>query len=274
MIKSIFSTFLVIFLLSGCVSPLKITDRTIKISSEQGLEPEIYKTENFSIFTLKKITNHDEILRVYIEGDGKAFVNKYTASSNPTPTSYFLVNLIKEDAAANILYLARPCQYQSTNQGFCATNKYWTKNRLAPEVIVAMNEVLAEFANFKIEIIGYSGGGEIAKYLALRNRNIINLRTIAGNVDQEEFAKTHKVPALDDNFNEGDLVKLSKLPQIHFIGEKDKIVPINVIQKYLQKLPQQNCFKIIEVKNATHTKGWNGKWREFLKESPRCFIPN
>jgi hypothetical protein len=266
------ASILIIAFTCSCVNKTtsQITSKTIAIASKQGLIPKTYETKNFSIFTLQKITDPDKILRVYIEGDGKAYVTKKIPSLNPTPTSYFLINLIGEDDTSNILYLARPCQYQASNQGSCTTNKYWTKDRLAPEVIQNMNEILANFSDYKIEIIGYSGGGEIAKYLTLLNKNIINLRTIAGNIDQEEFAKIHNVPQLNDNWSRADLSRIAKVPQIHFVGDNDKIVPIKIAQKYLQKLPNKNCSKIIEVKESSHAKGWELRWKWFLKEELKC----
>ena len=234
------------------------------MGQNQGLEPKIYQYDDFVIFSLQKISQLNQPLRIYIEGDGRAFINKRIASKNPTPISYFLINLIAQDNSPNIVYLARPCQYQSDNDKACDTNKYWTKDRLAPEVIEVMNQVLSNFADFEIELIGYSGGGEIAKYLALRNDNVINLRTIAGNIDQAEFAQNHQVPKLDDNFSKDDLVKLAKVPQIHFVGAKDKIVPINVTQEYLKKLPEKKCSQIIEVENASHSAGWVENWRNLL----------
>jgi pimeloyl-ACP methyl ester carboxylesterase len=54
------------------------------------------------------------------------------------------------------------------------------------------------------------------------------------------------------------------------VGENDRIVPINIAQKYLQKLPKNNCSKIIEVENSSHLKGWNGKWAKLLKERLEC----
>jgi hypothetical protein len=247
-----------------------ITNKAIAIAFESGLMPKIYKTKNFSIFTLKKITDPKKNLRVYIESDGKAFVTKRSPSLNPTPTSYFLINLIGEDDSSNILYVARPCQYQVSNQGFCSTNKYWTTNRFAPEVIQNMNEILANFSDYKIEIIGYSGGGQIAKHLTLLNKNIINLRTIAGNIDQEEFAKIHNVPQLNDDWSEADLSRISKVAQIHFVGDDDEVVPIIIAQKYLQKLTNKNCSKITQVKKVSHLEGWKVRWKELLEEKFKC----
>ena len=264
----LFASILIMAFTSSCINGAtsRITNNTIAIASEQGLKLKIYGAKNFSIWTLQKITDPNKILRFYIEGDGRAFINKQIPSQNPTPTSYFLINLIKEDASSNILYLARPCQYQVSNQKLCATNQYWTRDRFAPEVIQNMNEILANFADYKIEIIGYSGGAEIAKHLALLNKNIINLRTIAGNIDQEEFAKIHNVPQLNDDWSEADLSRIAMLPQIHFVGENDKIVPISIAQKYLQKLPNKNFNKIIEVKKASHSKGWASQWKRLLEE--------
>ena len=254
-----------IFFLSCCqANHYEITKKTIELGRKQNLEEKIYQTKNFKIFTLQKITNQSEPIRIYLEGDGKAFINKYTISQNPTPTSYFLINLIAQDDSPNIIYIARPCQFIDDKK---CEEKYWTNARFSKEIIDSLNEVLANFSKNKIELIGYSGGGAIALYLADRNNNILNLRTIAGNLDHEKFSEIHEVSKLDLSLQNKDLnfSKLAKIPQIHFIGSEDKIIPRVIVESYLKKLPIKNCARIIDVNKANHWSGWDEKWSEIIK---------
>lgn len=259
--------FALIFICSCSANHQSITAKTSEIARSQGLEPKIYQTKNFKIFTLQRISDKNKPVRIYLEGDGRAFLNRNLASLNPTPTSYFLINLIKEDPSPNLIYIARPCQYlddQSCEQ------KYWTSERFSAKIADAINEVLQNFSTQKLQLIGYSGGGAIAKYLAVKNKNITSLRTIAGNLDQKKFAEIHRVAILDEAFIDNDLPNLATIPQIHFVGSDDKIIPPIIAQTYLEKLPQKDCIKIITIEKATHYQGWDKNWRDLLKIEPSC----
>ncbi len=265
--------------LASCVEHYStIARKTTKIAAAEGFINKNYQTITFKIFTLQKITDPKKTLRVYIEGDGKSFVNRYTASRNPTPTSYFLIDLIKQDPHPNIIYIARPCQYLKDAK---CERKYWTSDKFSKEIFYAIGEVLANFSKYKIELVGYSGGGEIARYFAAILNNVVNLRTIAGSLDSSEFSKIHNLPKLPKNFANRRIgedydyfnLHLGRVPQIHFVGEKDSIVPKTVAQSYAIKLLRTNCVKIIEVKNATHSKNWDKNWKKLLEERPACIEP-
>lgn len=257
-----------IFFVSGCHENFaEIRLKASEISSKSGFGEQIYQTENFKIYTLQKITDPKKPIRVYFEGDGKAFIRKHLVSANPTPTSYFLVKLLQRDDWPNIIYIARPCQYLEDDK---CDPKYWTNARFSNEIIDASNEVLQNFRTQKLELIGYSGGAAIAKHIAVRNKNVLNFRSIAGNLDHETFTKVHHVLPLDESAPDQDLDRLANIPQIHFIGEKDVIIPPNVSQSYLEKLPQKNCVEIFTVKNATHSKGWGERWQELLEMQINC----
>lgn len=45
-------------------------------------------------------------LRIYIEGDGFAWINPYTPSADPTPSETTALNLAQKDPFANVIYLA------------------------------------------------------------------------------------------------------------------------------------------------------------------------
>lgn len=265
--KQIFPILTLIFVFSCSTNHQSITTKTSELAKSQGLEPKIYQTKNFKIFTLQKISDKNKPIRIYLEGDGRAFLNRNLASTNPTPTSYFLINLIKEDDSPNLIYIARPCQYlddQSCEQ------KYWTSDRFSAKIADSVNEVLQNFSTQKLQLIGYSGGGAIAKYLAVKNKNVTSFRTISGNLDQKKFAEIHRVAVLDEAFIDNDLTKLATIPQIHFVGAEDKIIPPIIAKTYLQKLPQKDCIKIITIEKATHYQGWDKKWQKLLEIEPTC----
>ncbi len=255
----------VIILLFGSCSSKKLEalKEIESISSSRGMEIKIYNLKGFDIFTLGKITDPNKPLRIYIEGDGKAYVNRYQPSSDPTPTSNFLINLIAQDDSPNLLYIARPCQYVDSKK---CEEKYWTSERFSVEVIAAISEVVDVFSNQKIELVGYSGGAMIA--LQLKQKNIQNIRTIAGNIDLEKFAEIHKISKLQTP--QLDYERLAKVPQIHFVGAKDKVIPLEIFNSYQRKLPKQNCVKLKIAPQADHQKNWRRDWVELLQTQPRC----
>jgi hypothetical protein len=223
----------------------------------------IYYKKEFNIFTLQKILNSEKPLRIYVEGDGFAYANRYRASIDPTPKTTFLFELMTQDNSVNLLYISRPCQYVSNEK---CQQKYWTSERFSSEVIAAISEVVDEFKDHEIELVGYSGGAMIA--LQLQQKNIKNIRTIAGNLDLDEFVKTHKISPLETakiNYE-----RLSKIPQIHFIGAADKVIPPQIFIEYQKKLTQKNCVKMKIIEGATHGKNWQEKWSDLVNSRVFC----
>jgi hypothetical protein len=266
--KNFITIFVVIFVVSCARNYQEIADITTEIGARQGLTKKIYHSKNFEVFTLQKITNPKKNLRIYFEGDGRAFIDRNTISSNPTPTSFFLINLIAVDDSPNIIYIARPCQFVEDKK---CEEKYWSNARFSQEILYAIDEVVKNFPQFKLELVGYSGGGEVAKYIAAKNKNVVNIRTIAGNIDHKKFTEFHKVSALDESLGDEKLLFiLENIPQIHFVGVDDEVVPAIIAQSYLRKLSKKSCVKIIEVKDANHQEGWQLKWGELLGIAPSC----
>ena len=268
----IFSFFIAVFFLNSCAkSNFELRDQASKAEAQNGFTAKTYQTKEFKIFTLQKISNPLKVIRVYIEGDGKAFNHNGSIALNSTPTSHFLIDLIAKDNFENILYIARPCQFiddeKCQNNG---GNKYWSSARFSEEAIDAVGEVLESFSDYKIELVGYSGGAVFARYFATNNKNIINFRSIAGNLDHQKFNEIHKVPQLKDSLSDIDLGYPSNIAQIHFVGSKDRVVPKLITKTYVEKLLDDKCVKIVEVKGATHAQNWNQKWQDLLRITPLC----
>ena len=88
-------------LLAGCAS----------FSAPESFRYREIDTEFFRLASWQKLTDVSKPLRVYIEGDGYAFNAHGRPSSNPTPRETDFRALAFGDPHANVVYLARPCQY-------------------------------------------------------------------------------------------------------------------------------------------------------------------
>jgi predicted esterase len=256
----------VIFFLTGCAfDKSDLRNKVEKIAAAQYMKSRVYHTKNFDIFTLERISNPKKPIRIYIGGDGRAYVNNYQPSLDPTPTSNFLISLIAQDPSPNLVYIARPCQFVESKK---CEEKYWTSERFSAEAIAAIDEVVSEFSDHKIEIVGYSGGALVA--LELEQKNIKNIRTIAGNLDLETFAAMHGIaPIVAPKIN---YKNLAKIPQIHFVGAEDKIIPLAVTEAYEGTLPRKNCVKVKIISGTTHNENWQKEWADLLKIEPACAV--
>ena len=263
---------LIPIILSGCHSSPKSTDTNFLISSKQ-LQTNIINTTTHSIMTLiPDKTSSSRKLRVYIEGDGKAWMRSGRPSPNPTPVNRLVHKIMSEDPESNIAYMARPCQY--VLQPNCSPHT-WTFGRYDDQIIESMNTALSELklhGNYEqIELVGYSGGATIALLLATRRNDITNVRTIAGNLDPRFTNEYHKVSPMPTALNPIDATdRLSAVPQIHFYGEEDSVIPEIISKHYAAQFKNSDCIKIQSVKGANHHSGWVNKWQQLLQEKVEC----
>jgi pimeloyl-ACP methyl ester carboxylesterase len=194
-------------------------------------------------------------------------------SPDPTPRHPLGLELAAIDPAPNLLYLARPCQYTSFDIDRRCSAEYWTSKRFSEEVIAATNQAIDQFAKNApgVRLVGYSGGAAVAVLVAARRHDVIDLRTIAGNLDHVVLNRLHDVTPLSGSLNAADVApRLADLPQLHFVGDRDKIVPPQVTESYLSHLGDRRCTKIRTVANATHDDGWVDVWPASLRVKPTC----
>ena len=259
------------FLFTACVntvpSPEERTDNIIKKINKKYFQYELIRNKNFDIFAVIPQKQRCNCLRVYIEGDGLAWLDSYTISENPTPVNPVGFKLFFEDKTKCKIYLARPCQYTSKKN---CSFKYWTNKRFAPEIIdtyiKTFDKIKKRYKNKKFVIIGFSGGGAIAALVSAYRNDIKALITIAGNLNPAFWCKFHKVSQLRGSLNPINYTnKLQNVKQFHFVGGKDKIMPIAIYNSYLQHINNAKKIELIKVNNATHTKGWKEIWLKFLK---------
>ena len=57
-------------------------------------------------------------------------------------------------------------------------------------------------------------------------------------------------------------LKIKNIPQHHFIGSKDRIVPLSVIESFVRREGDQDDRRITVVDGVSHSKGWQKVWED------------
>jgi hypothetical protein len=269
----------VMILLIACNSPSVRNNKADTLAISGEFSKEIINTSHFQILSYQKITERNQSVSIYIEGDGLAFLDRYQVSLNPTPINPVSLRLAILDMLPNVVYIARPCQYIPMENNPKCDTEYWTIKRYAPEVIASINEAIDIInKNNRLEgirLVGYSGGGTVAAILAATRNDVIDLRTVAGNLDTNAFAQVHNASPLSGSLNPIDYVdQLKDIPQIHFIGSDDDIVPAEVVNSYISEVKKVDsglhCIFTQTFPDVSHTDGWESVWKQNLRREIRC----
>ena len=222
----------------------------------------------FNLFTMSKGAKPSAVLTVYIEGDGRAWLNRVTPSDDPTPDRPVALRLAVSDASPNVAYIARPCQYTDVRARDACHPRYWTSHRYAPEVIDALSTAIDSFktrsGSSQIELIGYSGGGAAAVLIAARRTDVARLITVAANLDLAAWTRTLDVdpmPASLDPALEAD--RAANIPQYHLAGGDDETVPPSIVRGYAARTSMPGVARIVEeVQGYSHDCCWHRDWAQ------------
>lgn len=228
---------------------------------EAGFKPVVISTPHFKIYSCQKVTDQASALKIYIEGDGSAWLAKNRLSSDPTPKKRLVLDWALKDKSANVAYLARPCQYLNVAEEKNCDSAYWSTKRFSEEVIASMNEAIDQIKSqtkaAQIELIGYSGGGAVAVLIAARRHDVAFLKTVAGNLDPSAWARHHRISPLAGSLNPMDVAaKISSIPQEHYVGGQDKVMPPFIAYAFVKKAGDPPNIKIIKFPGASHDSGW------------------
>jgi len=248
-------------------------DATIHNALQSGLTPVEIAVDGYILTTYQRITTTNEPVRVYIEGDGLAWITPTQASADPTPIHAVGLSLAALDSSPNVVYLARPCQF-SLQRSLQCTTADWTGKRFSEQLVQVMDReldiIMRGAPQQKIELVGYSGGGAMAVLLAARRSDIASLRTVAGNLDDEAVNRYHHVSAMPESLNPIDFArKIEHIPQRHFYGGRDKIIPSFVTESFVQR-QQGLCATITTVAEGNHQDIWETQWADLLKLPLGC----
>lgn len=262
--------FLLLFLANCSQSSPDQRNSLIDELNLNNFNKNTYTTESFNIFSLEKIKNNKKLI-IYVEGDGLSWVDRFTPSSNPTPTDPLAFKLALTDENENIIYLARPCQYEWSN---ICNKEIWTIAQYSSTVLNSYKEIINYLSKSfdEIHLVGYSGGAGIVMYLgSIDNTSIKSIRTIAGNINHNELSKILKISRLKKSINFYSIEKkINTIPQVHYYGLKDKIVPNELQTSYKIRNSKNKCIKIESVSKATHNEGWVDFWINNNTTIPAC----
>lgn len=191
-------------------------------------------------------------LTVYIEGDGLAWISRDQPSRDPTPIDPLALRLALAQPKGAAAYLARPCQYLTSNSLANCAPKWWRAERFSEAVVVATLQALdrlKERSDSKhLVLVGYSGGGALAALAAARRSDVIKIVTVAGNLDHAAWSRFHDVSPLSGSLNPADeTLLLANMEQIHLAGGMDKVVPPKLVEGYVaryrnKRRPHLNIF--------------------------------
>lgn len=256
--------------------PPRSTLRVISTASQAGFYLQRYQTHSFLLSAYEHLPpSPGEVVHVYIEGDGNSWKTKYRLSDNPTPRQPLALKLAILDPHSHVVYISRPCQYTPHDLDPKCSPKYWSSHRYAPEVIQAMNEVLTQIKektkNTNFVLIGFSGGASVACLVAAQRQDVSGLITIAGDLNHETLNQYHQTSPLAGSLNPIVIApQLKNLPQHHWNGTNDRIVPTWIAQDFAKKVNNPACVQVHTLKGVSHHKGWEKQWKEIVSTPLRC----
>lgn len=216
------------------------------------------------VFAAERVADPSLVTRIYIEGDGFAYVNRFQVSSDPTPLKPVLMALAAADPSPNVIYLGRPCQYG--HQGCSLAD--WSKNRFAADKLAALGAAIDSVKSRKglgeIELVGYSGGAHFAALLAATRCDVVGLRTIAGNLDVPAFIAAHNLdPLAVSDTPLAHAAVLREVPQAHLVSRDDPVITPELVQGYAARLGGVSA-RVQVVDGPAHGSGWESAWAAFL----------
>ena len=263
------------FLIGACSTIPAVSERidTAKqLAAQAGFQQSVLSNAQFDLAVFAKPSRQvNPVLVIYIEGDGRAWKTASLPSDNPTPTNPLALRLAIQDPRPAVAYLARPCQFVALPSRGCS-EKLWTSARFSPAVIEAMNEAIEklkqQYGASQLVLIGYSGGGAVATLVAAKRSDIKTIITVAGNLDTDAWVRLYGLEPLSESINPATVAQsIRNLPQIHYVGAKDDVIPRAISQSFLLKMGRPNQAKVIELPNYGHVCCWTERWTELLKDA-------
>ncbi len=265
--RSLFSaTLLLIFALFisfGCSSRMSAESmRTLAL--ETGFDEARFHGRYFDIFEYLRVGDlrkEEQTLHVYLEGDGRAWLNRRTPASDPTPDHPRGFLFALKDTHTPVAYLARPCQYVCGNERRNCVYQLWTSARFSEPVVAeldsALDELLKQTHAKKLRLIGFSGGGALAVLLAARRDDVVSLVTVAGNLDHAAWTSMHGVSPLVDSLNPIDCAqKVQDIEQLHIVGSGDAIIPPSIARRFVKAMPNPKSARVVVIDGMGHHDDW------------------
>ncbi len=246
-----FGTAIIWIWLSGCQSAFN------------GLQTQSIQSQGISLLTIDNLRPSNR-LHIYIEGDGKPWLGPQTIASDPGPNRLIALSLMQHDVAT--LYLGRPCYFQSYVKAQNCHPSLWTRARYSQQVVdVMVNALLAQTnldAYDEWVLIGHSGGGALAYLMAQQLPKVNKVIAISSNLDVSAWVAHHQYAPLDQSLDPAKIDSPKPLALFYLAGGKDKNVPLELNQTFLNKVNA----KIILREEYDHNCCWEKEWQKILDQ--------
>ena len=225
--------------LAGCATP---TSRLRDFAAERGFERRAIKAGGFELTVFENAAFGDALdpstLHVYLEGDGTPWMYRVIVTPDPTPRRPLMLGLMSLDDAPAI-YVGRPC-YNGTSGASGCDDALWTSARYSGTVVDSMAgaiRVIARRGGYStLRLFGHSGGGTLALLLAPRLEGVLDVVTVAGNLDIEAWTRHHGYSPLRDSLNPASEPALApSVRQWHLLGGGDRVVPPTLVRPFIAR---------------------------------------
>lgn len=210
------------------------------------------------------------LLVVYLEGDGAAWATPYHPPRDPTPDEPLALALALRDGRPAVVYLARPCQFLDRVALLGCPMSLWTDQRFSPQVVAAFDRALdvlkARNGATRLELIGYSGGGVLAAWLAGQREDVARWVTIAAPLALRAWTEGHGLAPLDGDPFHRNL----RLPEgLHFVGGQDRIVPPSIVRRFVTR----HGGRLVLMPDFDHHCCWHRHWPALIATPPASTSP-
>lgn len=267
-----------LLLTAGCVSTspdqrLQAIEQSVKAA---GWTPLVLPSPQFNLMAyvppLRAATPSSSVLRVYIEGDGLAWIDPQTPSFDPTPNHAVALELAMLDPMPGVVYLGRPCQYVRHDDRHGCESRWWTSHRFASEVMAstqaALNALKLRYQAQALELVGYSGGATVAAVMAAQRSDVQRLVTVAGNLDPAYWTQINRLTPLGPMQNPAEMTQaLQRVPQVHFVGMQDSVIPPQVSEHFVSQFADVSQIKVVKIPGFDHPCCWAQAWPDLLKQA-------
>lgn len=263
-------SLLPLLILSACADNILVPfeDRAVELSAIHGWMAHDLGNRDFRVVGYSRPFVRSKNLTVYIEGDGRAWLSRNVISPDPTPVQPYALRLAVRHPAGNVAYLARPCQYTLGISPACH-EQYWSSHRYAPEILQTMDQAVDQLKQVSgaqtLTLVGFSGGGTVAALLSFLREDVSELITVSANLDHQFWTGLDNSSPLYGSSNAADVAnEISHIPQRHFVGAVDQIVPPQVVESYLGRMVDRSNTHVIKVEGFDHNCCWEGSWSSIV----------
>jgi pimeloyl-ACP methyl ester carboxylesterase len=249
-------------LIAGCASA---PERVEGIAASLRMERAIEQGADFRHVVYRPAQRGPGALHVYIEGDGRPYLDRWTVAADPTPRNPLMLQLMALDRG-NAIYVGRPCYFGLATDPPCSALD-WTLARFSDRIVTSLAAVIeAERiarGSATVELYGHSGGGALAVLLAHRIPETTRIVTLAGNLDTEAWVALHHYSALEGSLNPARLGPLpARVSQQHYAGTRDKVIPAWMVEQGAREIGGG----AITVDTKSHICCWEEQWPAILAD--------